>query len=557
MIVLTLVTAAALWALATVPAWSPLGQVPAIGDAAPVTLRLGSVVVSRGSALSAEQVELAEVLGPRARLPAAGMAALAGGLLVLVALALGLMRGLRMPTQVGALVLVVLVALAAQAALLLTSVHVLVLPVGVLAIAVAARLGMAAGAGVGLLAAGAVLALGPLEPVVAAGLLTQALAGALAGGAAARRAPGALLAGLLAGLAAALVVAAALAGLGADPLLALQDWTASPLGAALLGGVAAGVLALLGRPLWNAALGLPSSSGLRALADARHPLYAGKSPEAIGRAQELAVLAAAAARRVEADVVLTRAGAFAYALAPTGAPAVLAPFVRLNAPSAAPDTRAAALVAMAHEALTALVGPREVASAQGATTAALRSLLEAGRLDQSGLTVAEVSAARAVLAATLAAPPQPQPPPQGQPKATAQASTSTSTSSSTSSSPSSSSSPSTSSSTNSSPGAPAARPGGSTDPRIPRAIPAAAAARLPPNLTPTVMPKALTETAAAGSQARMPTPSGAVPVLDEDVVASISTEIAGPTPLEVPVDTSRPSSAPRGPDSGPPALRRR
>ena len=44
-VVLTLVTAAALWALATVPAWSPLGQVPAVGDAAPVTLRLGSVVV--------------------------------------------------------------------------------------------------------------------------------------------------------------------------------------------------------------------------------------------------------------------------------------------------------------------------------------------------------------------------------------------------------------------------------------------------------------------------------------------------------------------------------
>jgi len=445
-------------------------------------------------------------------------------------------------------VLVVLVALAAQAALLLTSVHVLVLPVGVLAIAVAARLGLAAGAGVGLLAAGAVLSLVPLEPVLAAGLLTQALAGALAGGAAARRAPGALLAGLLAGLAAALVVAAALAGLGADPLLALQDRTGSPLGAALLGGVAAGVLALLGRPLWNAALGLPSSAGLRALADARHPLYAGKSPEAIGRAQELAVLAAAAARRVEADVELTRAGAFAYALAPTGAPAALAPFVRLNAPSAAPDTREAALVAMAHEALTALVGPREAASAQGATTAALRSLLETGRLDQSGLTVAEVSAARAVLAATLAAPAQPEP--KALPAMKTSTSPSPSTSSSTSTTPS--TTPSTTSTT------PAARPGGSTDPRIPRAIPAAAGARLPPSLTPPVSPKALpSAAAAAGSQARMPTPSGAVPILDEDVVASISTEIAGPTPLEVPVDTSRPSSAPRGPDSGPPALRRR
>ena len=59
---------------------------------------------------------------------------------------------------------------------------------------------------------------------------------------------------------------------------------------------------------------------------------------------------------------------------------------------------------MAHEALTALVGPREVASAQGATTAALRSLLEGGRLDQSGLTVAEVSAVKASCAiATRAA----------------------------------------------------------------------------------------------------------------------------------------------------------
>ena len=36
MIVLTLVTAAALWALATVPAWSPVGQVPAVGDSVPV-----------------------------------------------------------------------------------------------------------------------------------------------------------------------------------------------------------------------------------------------------------------------------------------------------------------------------------------------------------------------------------------------------------------------------------------------------------------------------------------------------------------------------------------
>lgn len=307
------------------------------GEPAPLTVRVprfsgfsddrfelshGSVVVARGQMVDRRTAEVVQAVRDHA--PAPGPA-LAGYFAIL--LTLGLLyttylgrshRGHLLRTQAVTLLLVVGGALLVEAALLFTSMSVFLVPLAALALVAAAVVDVSVGLTTGLLASVLVGLLVPFDLGVIAVLLLQTTTACLVAGDRRPKNTRVVGAGLAGGACAAMAYTVlCYLATGQSPFGELVDPLRSGLGAAMVGGVLGGLLAIPLKPLYQFLLGDITKSKLVELEDLSNPMLrqiAENSPGTWQHSLAMANMAEIAANAIGADGRLVRVGAYYHDL---------------------------------------------------------------------------------------------------------------------------------------------------------------------------------------------------------------------------------------------------